>query len=68
MEAFGFSKGTVSVLNTSQIMSHINIGLRGVSIENFHQSSRIQTVGELVFSFDEFCGIVDEGLEHYIDP
>jgi hypothetical protein len=64
----GFSEGIVSVPSTGRIVSHIDVGLRAVAFENFRSSPAVEEVGQTVISFDEFCGLVGNGLDQYMNP
>jgi hypothetical protein len=68
VRATAFSSGQVIVLVTDTVQANIDIGLRGVAFENLQNIATNIPLGQRFIGFDEFCGLVDSGLERYLDP
>jgi hypothetical protein len=68
VRATAFSSGQVKVLATDILQANIDIGLRGVAFENFQSLATNVPLGQRFIGFDDFCGLIDSGLERYLDP
>ena len=69
--ASAFSKGVAYIPELEIPTSRIWIGLRAVAVRNFEGQSLINEnyrEGDQVVPFGEFCSMVGEGLEYYMDP